>query len=230
MYELSIVMEEMRRGCPLLMMVVSPPSTARSSASSAPTTRRSGGCPASPTVRSRWRSPSPSPTRVRTRTASPPPRAATAATGSSRARRCSSPASTRRRRCSSSAAPSRTEWPSPTTRPALFIVPTDTPGFTWTKIDMELVSPESQFQVFLDDVRLPSDALVGSEDAAIAQLFAGLNPSGSWERPARSAWAGWRSTGPSPTSRQDQLATPIGCAPGSSHRWRRTTSRSSWPS
>jgi alkylation response protein AidB-like acyl-CoA dehydrogenase len=61
-------------------------------------------------------------------------------------------------------------------RPALFIVPTDTPGFTWTKIEMELVSPENQFQVFLDDVRLPSDALVGSEDAAIAQLFAGLNP------------------------------------------------------
>jgi alkylation response protein AidB-like acyl-CoA dehydrogenase len=61
-------------------------------------------------------------------------------------------------------------------RPALFIVPTDTPGFTWTKIDMELVSPESQFQLFIDEVRLPSDALVGSEDAAIAQLFAGLNP------------------------------------------------------
>jgi len=61
-------------------------------------------------------------------------------------------------------------------RPALFIVPTDSPGFTSTKIDMELVSPENQFQLFLDDVRLPSDALVGSEDAAIAQLFAGLNP------------------------------------------------------
>ncbi|CAN5581734.1 acyl-CoA dehydrogenase family protein [soil metagenome] len=61
-------------------------------------------------------------------------------------------------------------------RPALFVVPTDTPGFTFTKIDMEIVSPEFQFQVFLDDVRLPADALVGSEDAAIAQLFAGLNP------------------------------------------------------
>ncbi len=55
-------------------------------------------------------------------------------------------------------------------------MPTDTPGFTFTKIDMELVSPENQFQVFIDDVRLPADALVGSEDAAIAQLFAGLNP------------------------------------------------------
>lgn len=61
-------------------------------------------------------------------------------------------------------------------RPALFIVPTDSPGLSWTKIDMELVSPESQFQVFIDDVRLPADALVGSADAAIAQLFAGLNP------------------------------------------------------
>ncbi|WP_373139921.1 acyl-CoA dehydrogenase family protein [Mycobacterium marinum] len=61
-------------------------------------------------------------------------------------------------------------------RPALFVVPTDTPGFTYTAIDMELVSPERQFQVFLDDARLPADALVGAQDAAIAQLFAGLNP------------------------------------------------------
>jgi alkylation response protein AidB-like acyl-CoA dehydrogenase len=61
-------------------------------------------------------------------------------------------------------------------RPALFVVPTDAPGMSWTKIDMEIVSPENQFQLFLDEVRLPADALVGSEDAAIAQLFAGLNP------------------------------------------------------
>ncbi len=61
-------------------------------------------------------------------------------------------------------------------RPALFVVPTDTPGFTYTPIPMELVSPDRQFQVFIDNVRLPADALVGSEDAAIAQLFAGLNP------------------------------------------------------
>jgi len=61
-------------------------------------------------------------------------------------------------------------------KPALFVLPTDTPGLSWTKIDMEIMSPESQFQVFLDDVRVPADALVGSEDAAIAQLFAGLNP------------------------------------------------------
>ena len=61
-------------------------------------------------------------------------------------------------------------------KPALFVIPTDTPGLSWTKIPMEIVTPESQFQVYLDDLRLPADALVGSEDAAIAQLFAGLNP------------------------------------------------------
>jgi alkylation response protein AidB-like acyl-CoA dehydrogenase len=61
-------------------------------------------------------------------------------------------------------------------RPALFVVPTDSPGFTYTPIEMELVSPERQFHVFIDSVRLPGDALVGSEDAAIEQLFAGLNP------------------------------------------------------
>jgi len=61
-------------------------------------------------------------------------------------------------------------------KPALFVVPTDTPGMSWTNIEMEIVSPENQFQLFFDEMRLPSDALVGSEDAAIAQLFAGLNP------------------------------------------------------
>ena len=61
-------------------------------------------------------------------------------------------------------------------RPALFVVPTDAPGFTFTRIPMELTMPESQFQVFIDEVRLPADALVGAEDAALAQLFAGLNP------------------------------------------------------
>ena len=61
-------------------------------------------------------------------------------------------------------------------KPALFIVPTDTPGFTATPMAMDIVEPDHQFTLFLDDVRLPADALVGEPDAAIAQLFAGLNP------------------------------------------------------
>jgi alkylation response protein AidB-like acyl-CoA dehydrogenase len=59
---------------------------------------------------------------------------------------------------------------------SLFVVPTDADGLEYRHIPMEILSPELQFQVFLDDVRLPADALVGDEDAGLVQLFAGLNP------------------------------------------------------
>ncbi|MEV7617971.1 acyl-CoA dehydrogenase [Streptomyces sp. NPDC089799] len=61
-------------------------------------------------------------------------------------------------------------------KPCLFIVPRDTPGFTRSVIDMELQAAEKQFELVLDDVRLPAEALVGDEDAGLLQLFAGLNP------------------------------------------------------
>jgi alkylation response protein AidB-like acyl-CoA dehydrogenase len=59
-------------------------------------------------------------------------------------------------------------------KPALFVVPTD--SFEYQKIETELVACDKQFALFFDDVRLPADALVGSEDAGLVQLFAGLNP------------------------------------------------------
>jgi alkylation response protein AidB-like acyl-CoA dehydrogenase len=61
-------------------------------------------------------------------------------------------------------------------KPCLFIVPRDTEGFSRRPIDMELHGAEKQFELVLDDVRLPADALVGDEDAGLLQLFAGLNP------------------------------------------------------
>ncbi|MEV8033212.1 acyl-CoA dehydrogenase [Streptomyces sp. NPDC086182] len=61
-------------------------------------------------------------------------------------------------------------------KPCLFIVPRDTEGFGRRQIDMELASAEKQFELTLDEVRLPADALVGDEDAGLLQLFAGLNP------------------------------------------------------
>ena len=70
-------------------------------------------------------------------------------------------------------------------KPALFIVPTDAPGVEFRQIEMDLISPDKQFALFLDDVQLPREALVGSEDAALMQLFAGLNP----ERIMASAFA-----------------------------------------
>ncbi|MEU0371472.1 acyl-CoA dehydrogenase family protein [Streptomyces sp. NPDC006283] len=71
-------------------------------------------------------------------------------------------------------------------KPCLFIVPRDAEGFGRSQIDMELQAQEKQFELVLDDVRLPADALVGGgtshaencggEDAGLLQLFAGLNP------------------------------------------------------
>ena len=61
-------------------------------------------------------------------------------------------------------------------KPALWVLPTDTAGFEYKPIEMELQIPDRQFLLFLDDVRLPAESLVGSEDAALMQLFAGLNP------------------------------------------------------
>ncbi|MDX3644125.1 acyl-CoA dehydrogenase family protein [Streptomyces sp. MB09-02B] len=63
-----------------------------------------------------------------------------------------------------------------TLKPCLFIVPTDTPGFEYRQIDMELRAAEKQFELSFDDIRLPADALVGDENAGLLQLFAGLNP------------------------------------------------------
>jgi alkylation response protein AidB-like acyl-CoA dehydrogenase len=61
-------------------------------------------------------------------------------------------------------------------RPALFVVPTDAPGFTHSPVEMSWQAPEKQFTLFLDDVRLPHDALIGEQDGDLWQLFAGLNP------------------------------------------------------
>ncbi|MCX2951865.1 acyl-CoA dehydrogenase family protein [Lentzea sp. NEAU-D7] len=62
------------------------------------------------------------------------------------------------------------------TGPVLVVVPTDAEGFTRHEIEMDLVAPEKQFTLFFDDVRLPSDAVVGSPDQGLLQVFAGLNP------------------------------------------------------
>ena len=130
--ELSLVLEELgAAGCPLLMMVVSPAICGTVITRFGTPSRRTGGCPGWPTARSRWRSRSPSPTPGPTRTGSAPSPAGTATTGCSPAARCGSAGSTRPTRCSWWAG-------SPTAaggtlRPALFVVPTEAPG--WRRAD-----------------------------------------------------------------------------------------------
>ncbi|HZZ47228.1 MAG TPA: acyl-CoA dehydrogenase family protein [Pseudonocardia sp.] len=63
-----------------------------------------------------------------------------------------------------------------TLRPAMFVVPNDSPGMTYQPIEMAFVAAERQFTVFFDDVHLPDEALIGGEEAGLAALFAGLNP------------------------------------------------------
>lgn len=46
-------------------------------------------------------------------------------------------------------------------KPCLFIVPREAPGFSRSVIDMELQAAEKQFELTLDEVRLPAEALVG---------------------------------------------------------------------
>jgi alkylation response protein AidB-like acyl-CoA dehydrogenase len=61
-------------------------------------------------------------------------------------------------------------------RPAMFLVPRETPGFAYHPIKMDIAETEPQCQLFFDDVRLPAGALVGGDDAPLDALFAGLNP------------------------------------------------------
>jgi alkylation response protein AidB-like acyl-CoA dehydrogenase len=59
---------------------------------------------------------------------------------------------------------------------SLFVVPTDTPGISKTRIDAALKTTEKQFSVFFDNVEVPADALIGEAGAGLKQVFAGLNP------------------------------------------------------
>jgi alkylation response protein AidB-like acyl-CoA dehydrogenase len=59
---------------------------------------------------------------------------------------------------------------------SLFVVPTDSPGLTYQQIDTSIVSPDRQFTVFLDDVAVEEDALIGAAGNGLRQVFDGLNP------------------------------------------------------
>ena len=59
---------------------------------------------------------------------------------------------------------------------SIFVVPTDAPGFSYQPIPTSIVSPDKQFSVFLDDVRVGPESLVGVAGDGLRQVFACLNP------------------------------------------------------
>lgn len=61
-------------------------------------------------------------------------------------------------------------------KPAMFVLPRETPGFEYREVEMDIVESERQYMLFMDDVHLPAEALVGGDEAPLAALFAGLNP------------------------------------------------------
>jgi alkylation response protein AidB-like acyl-CoA dehydrogenase len=61
-------------------------------------------------------------------------------------------------------------------RLSIFVIPTDAPGLSYQKIDTSIVSPDKQFSVFLDDVRVGPESLVGEAGNGLRQVFASLNP------------------------------------------------------
>lgn len=61
-------------------------------------------------------------------------------------------------------------------RLSLFVVPTDAPGLTFQQIETSIVSPDKQFTVFLDNVEVGPEALIGEAGNGLRQVFDGLNP------------------------------------------------------
>ncbi|MDA8370718.1 MAG: acyl-CoA/acyl-ACP dehydrogenase [Nocardiopsaceae bacterium] len=59
---------------------------------------------------------------------------------------------------------------------SLFVMDVDAPNLGKSEIPVEITSPERQFSLSFDDVRLPAEALVGAEGKGLAALFSGLNP------------------------------------------------------
>ncbi len=230
-YELALVLEELSAaGCSQLMMVVSPAICGtdhrqvrhrRAEAALAARHRRRLDDHGLRHHRTRRR--------LQLAQASPRPPAATAPTGCSSGRKIYV---TGVDRAEAVLIVARTEdAQTGRLKPALFAFPTDTPGFEYRAIDMDVAMTDRQFLLFLDDVRLPADALIGDEDAALAQLFAGLNPERIMAAAVSSAPAATHSARPSRTP------TSAPCGASRSARTRasptrspRPRSSSSWPS
>jgi acyl-CoA dehydrogenase len=68
---------------------------------------------------------------------------------------------------------------------SLFAVPRTLPGIELRRLDIPWYAPERQFEVFLTDVEVPADALIGREGEGFECLLSCLNQ----ERVMVSAWA-----------------------------------------
>jgi alkylation response protein AidB-like acyl-CoA dehydrogenase len=105
-------------------------------------------------------------------------------------------------------------------RLSLFVVDVDSPGLQMTPIPVEIVAPEKQFTLFFDNVEVPADRLIGTEGDGLRQVFLGLNPErimtasiasgvGRYALEKASSYARDRSVWGTPIGRHQGLSHPL---------------------
>jgi alkylation response protein AidB-like acyl-CoA dehydrogenase len=101
---------------------------------------------------------------------------------------------------------------------SLFVVPTGAAGLTLQPIETALVSPDKQFTVFLDQVRVGRDALIGTAGQGLRQVFAGLNPERIMAAALGNGIGRYASAKASEYARKRQVwSVPIGAHQGIAH-------------
>jgi alkylation response protein AidB-like acyl-CoA dehydrogenase len=103
-------------------------------------------------------------------------------------------------------------------RLSLFIVDTDAPGLDRAPIELQVNAPERQFFLFLDDVAVAGDRLLGDEGDGLRQVFHGLNPERIIGAAAGNGIARYALAKAAAYANQRQVwGTPIGAHQGLSH-------------
>jgi alkylation response protein AidB-like acyl-CoA dehydrogenase len=64
-------------------------------------------------------------------------------------------------------------------RLSVFMVPTDTPGLSWTPIRMVMNQPDKSHQVFFDNVEVPAANAVGPDNKGLAVASPDSTPNAS---------------------------------------------------
>jgi alkylation response protein AidB-like acyl-CoA dehydrogenase len=122
---------------------------------------------------------------------------------------------------------------------SLFVVDTDAPGLERTLIPVEISAPEKQFQLFFDDVEVPVDRMIGTEDEGLRQVFFGLNPErilsaslctgiGRYALARASAYANERQVWGVPIGQHQGIAHPLATAKIELELARLMTQKAAW--
>jgi alkylation response protein AidB-like acyl-CoA dehydrogenase len=122
---------------------------------------------------------------------------------------------------------------------SLFVVDVQAPGLSASRIPVEIQSPEKQFTLFFDNVRVPRDRLIGTEGSGLKQVFTGLVPEritgaalanglGLYALEKASAYACERKVWSVPIGSHQGIAHPLAKAKIEVEQARLMTSKAAW--